>query len=346
MADPVIAQPPVENPVLKPEDAKSSDLLKMAQEADAQRQAEESGQPVTTVATTEVVKPAAPVVKVDEKPVTGPARDDQGRFTKADGTKSEPNEVAPVAAAAPVKPESEFTKKQKESARKEKTWQELHDERQQIARERAEWQAQKDREAAERAKPTQPQPDKYSSKQLFSAADSFLSDARAHKAAGNHEEAAESAELATQARIAGQAALDEENKTTTQRQQEDFTKTWQGNASAYIKEVPELGDPKSELSQEMNQLFNREPMLNFHPEGLRVGHRILRGEKALTMVDTLEAKVTELESEVARLRGATELGGAPPAPQTHSKTFDDLTSTEMSKALGRMAEEADASRAA
>lgn len=346
MPDPVIAQPPVENPVLKPEDAQSSDLLKMAQEADAQRQAQESGQPVAQVVTTEVVtKPAAPVVKVDENPVTGPARDEQGRFTKADGTKSLPNEAAPTVAAAPVKPESEFTKKQKESARKEKTWQELHDERQQIARERAEWQAQKDRETAERAKPAQPQPDKYSSKQLFTAADSFLADARAHKAAGNHEEAAESAELATQARIAGQTALDEENKTTTQRQQEDFTKTWQGNASAFIKEVPEVGDPKSELSQKLVDLFNQEPMLNFHPEGLRKGYELLQLREKGSRVDQLQTKVTELEAEVARLRGATELGGAPPAPQTSSKTFDQLPLKEQTLALQRMAEEED-SRAA
>lgn len=343
MADAVVIAAP-DNPVIKPGemDAETLELQRMAEAADAQAM---GAPPNESAPPNEPAKSQNPPAEIppNEPAKEGPARDEQGRFTKADGTKSQPNEPAPVAptGAEQVKPESAYTKAQKEEARKEKTWREINARREETDRKEAEL-ARREQEFTQRqTRPPEPQPDRYSSQALFKAAQDFANDAAKFEQNEQWADAAESHRLAAQAQIAGRTALEEEHKTQSTRQQTEFSNLFNANANEFAKEFPDVLKIGTDLNTKVAAIFQEEPMLNFHPQGVRKAYELMQLREKGTRVDALQAKVAGLEKEIQRLGGKLQLDGHPPAPQTTQKGFDHLSVKEQTEELGRMAEEAD-----
>jgi hypothetical protein len=303
------------------------DLMSLAQAAD-------SGKPIEVKpkgdAPTSTEKSGTPAEKGnDDKKKTPDA--EKGK-DKTDGKPDPTTE----------KPESAYTKAQKEKARLDESWKKLNAEKEALRnnpefKEFSEWKRSKTLGKADKsAKAPAAQ---YSAEEY----DAF---AKQYEEEGNEKMAKVARERAEEVRQ--QAKAQPANAGVEAHKTPEFQAEWQKNFEEVAANEPELQKDGSPLEQAVYNLVNDPTWGAFFlakPSGIRAAVEVAKMVRQAGMVKGLQEEKTKLETdlkaskaEVDRLTKLTALGGSlPPMASSGTKTGADISDDD----LRRMAEAAD-----
>ena len=356
----------LENPVIK-EDAEGVALQEMAARLD---RGEDVTPPVisaeqsdTRADKTEAEQTSSPDTTVDsDKPeaTADRPRDAQGRFTKtvegADIPEAErlPAEIEETRETTPEKPkETAYQRAQKEAERKERSWQQLEEEKRQvraeaerIARERAEIEQFRQQQA-------QPQHQNNGKPQFTSQDYADYADECARKAdearkAGDYDEADKLAAEAVKATRVSLQAAERERTATQQDYQQQMYQHLSYDVDQVRQREPELNDPKSPLSEQMNAVLGEYgPIIDQIPVtklpngqvggGITLAAEIAKLRLKSGAVSGLEKKVKELEAKLADREGRLSIGGSGPTAPSSPRKLEDMSMDELGRHLEQQA---------
>lgn len=297
---------------------------------------------------------AAPVV---EKPAAAPAENADGK-PPAEGAGAKPGEKKAEdkpADAKPddkaAKPESAFTKAQKDADRRDKSWKALDAEKTEFRAEKTRLETEMQslrREIAELKK----QP---------AAPAGPVKDAHGHTAETYDELAKHYADEGRDdmAKLATAKAAELRQKAATAPQQQaapaqqgepwkspEFQARWDEEVAALIKADATLADPKNPITQAANALVNNSPwapLLRARPDGIRAAVEVAKLQQAAATVEPLRKELETTKAEVARLTKLVQPGGSlPGGPTPEAKKITDMSSAEAEQAVIAAARAADA----
>jgi hypothetical protein len=326
--------------------ASDTDAEGEALRAAAVKQDTQGAPPESTPASTSTQPDPAQRAAGDEKPPTtevtktdnadassDPPRDAQGRFTKADGSLSAPNEQAPA------KTESDYSRAKKDRERNDRSWQALDQEKAQFRAEREAWERQN--KAPQRAPELRPAPGmEFTSVQLDKAAKDFEKDAIADRESGDHASAAENFALAAKARTAAEQARRLEHEHQTKEHQTQFSTQWTTNMKGCIEQNPDLGNPESPMAKTVMDLFKTDPIFSNIPDGFQKAAQIAQWKLGSERASALEEEVKSLKAQLEKEQGKTQpfvATGATHVSRT-AKRFEDMTEAEQEQHLRGAAE--------
>lgn len=262
--------------------------------------------------------------------------------------KPEPSKETPPTTPEAQKPESAFTKAQKEKARREKTWAEINAEKEQLAADRKALEEERKRLAEEQhrqpAKPEAPQ-SKYSAEDYDAAAKHF-------EAKGDYELAEQAKAKAAELRTAqqprpeqGSAAAAPQNQVSTPfgaMPREQFMTTWQGTLERLMKAEPDLANKDSELGRTTAEMLRTYPLLNHIPTGIQDAVAAAKLTIQARRVPVLEKELAAAKAELERLNKTNSLRGGPPGmPPAAPKSIEDMSLDEAEAAARAAALAAD-----
>ena len=271
-----------------------------------------------------------------------------GKFIKtaaeiaADASSDATEAVATPEVASMERSESEYAakvrdKKEKEQVRLDKTWENVNRQKEEIEQRRQEL----ERREQEFVRPqVQSQQRQFSSKQLFDASQEFKVTAKKALENGDYDTFNQQSDLAEKAFENAAQFYELEQKETSDMAQRRHTLTWEQNIKEAFKADPELADPDSALSKEVQSILEVQgKKLWVYPDGFNDAVAIAKMRMDAGSVSGLKETVKKLQAEVNRLNGATGLskGGITAVPQR--KSFEDMDVKDMGQALRRMAED-------
>jgi chromosome segregation ATPase len=337
--------PQIDNPVIKP-DEEGEALLALSQKVDAEGFSPNDGataqpEPVQRETGGEI-EPKEPEVKSSSEPFAEPARDELGRFTKADGTKSEPHEKPPAQPEKKpeeIKAESDYTKARKDRERFEANWKKFDEEK---AAFRAEMQSLRQQFEQERQQLQQAQPaaQQFTAKAYDDAAEGFEREAEKNLKESDPDTAAGNYALAAKARKAAQEVRQQELQAQAQQVRGGFEQTWKANMESAVKEMPEFADPNSETGQKLQTLFKSEPVFNYLPDGFKKACEVVRLQMAAAKTSELENENKQLKAELSRYQQLTSISGGSPTTHAGPKKFEDMSMEEQGDWLRRQSDQA------
>jgi len=343
----------LENPILKPSDPALDDIMKAAELADkgADIPANLLGKPAdpgSTPATEPGVTGAEP--DPEAEPAAAPAgeraRDAQGRFIKTEKEIADEKAASEAAVASPATSESDYAKaqrekKEKETARLEKTWENVNRQKEEIEQRRRELEQRERQMSQPRQRPQVRR--EYSSKQVLEASQDFKARAKEALAAGDYDTFNEQNALSDKAFESAAQLYQIEQQEAQQTAQQRHQQTWQGHALEVFKSEPDAANPESPLSKQITQILEQHGnVLWMIPDGFKKAVELAKLRLEAADAPTLRADAAKWKAEVDRLNGLTSPSkdGVTSPPST--KRFEDMSSKEQEALLMRRAEEIDA----
>jgi hypothetical protein len=136
------------------------------------------------------------------------------------------------------------------------------------------------------------------------------------------------ADLAEDAEEKAKSVLDEGRKADQDRSVRDANRQWELARDDLYKEMPELKDSSSELTQTANGILKEHPNLMYLPEGQGLRHavQVAQWKVAASKTDKSQAEVKELTDKLNKLEKKMSVGGGFTSEKLDSdKTFDDLS---------------------
>lgn len=316
-------------PAAAPATQSPEDLLKIAADVDA------GGTPPAPITEKPADKPSdKPADAGTPKPTDkGSAEDKTKDGQKPDDKKTDPN----------AKPETAYTKAQKERERQENLLKGFEEEKQKF---RAEIQREREQLAAERQKleeqrtrkPEGPGPEHYEqlAKEYEEAGNTKMAEAARQRAKEVREEQAR-AQTPTKSMDGTPAPNSPEFKTK-----------WNETIVRLESEFPELKDPKNPLVVQTNLLINDKNFGRFfksHTDGVQAALEVAKimhlGNQAIEKTKGLEEKLTAANAEVERLTKLTSITGAPPGAAPSSIKLEDMTPAQREAHMMKLAQAAD-----
>jgi hypothetical protein len=301
--------------------------------------------------------PTEPTVEVETEAnvptaeeLADPANKDRPRDPVSGKFIKKPAETAPVAAPSEAvkppaaAPESEYavaqrTKKEKETARLEKTWENVNLQKEELERRREELQRYEQSLRQPQQQRQQIQPRQFSSQDLAQAAEDFKANAKKALADGDYDTFNEQNALAEQAfQNAGQFYQLEQQE-AQQIAMEQHNQTWVANMNSAIKENPDLGKPDAPIAVEMMDLLKTHgPIFQMIPDGFKqavvIAQLRLDAKDAPTLrerVKALEAAKAEQDKLLAPTPGGVTAHVAP-------KKVEEMSESDLLAAAQRMDE--------
>ena len=287
-------------------------LLAAAQEYDASVEAGE--QPVVEFTATEP-KPEKEETPPEEPTETAEAEPD------AEGQDVDEPESSLTVGETPEeedKPQKSESKWAKNEARKNKSWKEINSQKEELKRAREELD---DMKGQLQEKQTDMDDGKaYRDEKGFTAED-YENAAVRLRDEGD-------ADLAKDAEEKAKSVLDEGKKADQDRSVRDANRQWELARDDLYKEMPELKDSSSELTQTANGILKEHPDLMYLPEGQGLRHavQVAQWKVAASKTDKSQAEVKELTEKLNKLEKKMSVGGGFTSEKLDGdKTFDDLS---------------------
>lgn len=242
-------------------------------------------------------------------------------------------EAKPAPTPEGQKPESAFTKAQKDNARRTKTWAELNADKEQLAKDRAALDEERKRFAAERQQPAKPaQPEAQKPKYTAEEYDAVAKEAEAK---GNYELADLARAEATKARAGAQEQRPEQGAAPSVPQmntpfggmpQEQFMGAWRSNLEMLSKAEPDLANKDSELGKTTAEMLRTYPLLSTYPTGIRDAVGAAKLTIQARRVPVLEKELANAKAELERLNKTNSLRGGPPGmPPAPAQKIEDMS---------------------
>ncbi len=287
-------------------------LLAAAQEYDASVEAGE--QPVVEFTAAEP-KPEKEETPPEEPTETAEAEPD------AEGQDVDEPESSLTVGETPEeedKPQKSESKWAKNEARKNKSWKEINSQKEELKRAREELD---DMKGQLQEKQTDMDDGKaYRDEKGFTAED-YENAAVRLRDEGD-------ADLAKDAEEKAKSVLDEGKKADQDRSVRDANRQWELARDDLYKEMPELKDSSSELTQTANGILKEHPNLMYLPEGQGLRHavQVAQWKVAASKTDKSQAEVKELTDKLNKLEKKMSVGGGFTSEKLDGdKTFDDLS---------------------
>lgn len=343
----------LENPVIKDDDSDAIDqkFMEAAALADRGQDIPDSLIPKATdeLTATEETKPEA---QSTDRP-----RDDKGRFTKRpDGSDIPENEREPderpakpaATTAEPTKPQSEFeaakkSKADQENERKDRSWKAINEQKDEIARARAELEQQRQQLQQVARQPRPQQQRKYTSRDLAEAAQEYRKLAKAALQEGDLDKFNENDQLADAAIQHAQQFAQLEAQEAQQEAQARHQSTWQFHMTEAIKSEPELSNPESPISKAMTAMLEQNGQVFWMiPDGFKRAVEIVKLQIEAGSAKELRQKTEDLQKEIERLNEQlTPTPGGAGGKPAGTKKFEDMNDAEQEAYLATAAAKAD-----
>ena len=276
-----------------------------------------------------------------------------GKFIKtaaeiaADASSDATEAVGTPEVASTERSESEYAakvreKKEKEQVRLDKTWENVNRQKEEIEQRRQEL----ERREQEFVRPqVQSQQRQFSSKQLFDASQEFKVTAKKALESGDYDTFNQQSDLAEKAFENAAQFYELEQKEAQEFAQHKHTKVWEQNIKEAFKADPELANPDSELSKEVQNILEVQgKKLWVYPDGFNDAVQIAKMRIRATGYDNILEANKKLKAEIDRLNGLTAVtpGGVTSGPR--SRNFNDMSSAEQDAYLMSEAARIDAGR--
>lgn len=318
-------------------------LLQMAEAADAERspgqpevaEKQEVAQPVgeqkaevPPVTTTEKEKPP---VSSETEPETAQAkeqrlRDEKGRFQAKE---KEQQKLVESQKPAEQQQGSDYDRAKKEAERRDRSWQALEAEKEQVRAEKARIDEINHRAQLEQQGAPLPPvlKDGYSAQDYWQAYQDF-------KRNGDHENAAKALEAVYEINAYTQNAVQ-------QRQAAAIELAFTQDRDRVIAKQPDLADMNKPISQEVMKVLNEFPEVYFLPKGFERATQLAQLRLDAGSVSELRDENIKLRAELERRdKLSTPAKGGPTAP-AKDRSLDDMNPEERFEALMSKAEYAD-----
>ncbi len=240
---------------------------------------------------------------------------------KSESESADPSPEKKDAKAADTKEPSRY---QKERERQAEAWKKIEAEKEAVRKERAEIEAA--RKPKEQAFKDQ---DGYTAQDYRNAAQKAFDDMQQAKADLDDDKAKEAEGYVLHFQQMEQQARQAEHQ-AARRAAADFA----------VNQFPELKDPKNPLRIEADKIRAEYPILDQHPDGLKIAPVLAKYRMQAGEVPALKKQIEELTKEKARLEGLTVIGGSGPTKRPSEDANPNRALTE--KDLRRMAAEHDA----
>lgn len=347
----------LDNPVIKPD----LDMAALEAAADKADHGQDYSAEIESIKNEPLAEETLPeeITQPTEPEQKTVSRDEQGRFTKSDGSKSEPGEQAPAeqpsAEAKPVEPAKEdtaFAKAKKERDRQENLLKNFESEKQRARAELAQQKAQIDQERAQfEAQRRNPQArDKFTSAEYADFRNQSQRLAKKAFEDGDYEKAQEHIDNAEKAEVAAGQAYQNEQQEGQQNAQKNYWDAWRGNMEKTIHANREFGNPESPIAKEIQEVLKMPDIL--HPGQPNVFERLPDGfayaaEVAKLRLEAREAAqlrldMAKMKAENDRLTKLTSISPSGPATHAGPKNFNNMSLDDMSRHVERQAAMADA----
>ena len=228
------------------------------------------------------------------------------------------------------KPETQYSRAQKEQERKDRSWQALQAEKEQFRMMTTQWEEQQRMAQLEATRRTyQPL------KKEGLTAQEYMEGARRFEEEGDFENAYKANQVAQQLFHAEQGRAQQMQGVEAEYQ-------WRVGMQQAIQMRPDIGDPSSEIASHLERIIAQNPWIYYIPNGF------LRAAEVADML-TKMASLSELQDENEKLRADLERfqRGSQPArggfasPRLGEKDFDDMDLAEMEAHLKGVTAEAD-----
>lgn len=314
-------------------DAEYAEMLKMAEASDA-------GKPIE--------QPAKSTPTSTEKPDGKPAEQGDDEKAKAEAARIE-SEKANAQAKPGTKPESAYTKAQKEQARLDESWKKLNAEKEALRKdpEFQEYLRQKKERALGKPADTAAKPKRpYTAADMEAVAKQYQDEGNDKMAVAARERAAELLKEEQAEALAAKQAPSGDHRRTPEFQQD-----WAKNFQEVAATEPELQKEGSPLEQTVFNLVNNPeyaPFFRALPKGIKYAVEIAKmmreahGAKGLQeKLKTTEGDLTKAKAEVERLTQLTALGGSLPAITGKGRGLADMSGDEADAEILRLAKAAD-----
>ena len=229
--------------------------------------------------------------------------------------------------------EPQKSKWAKNEARKSKSWKDINSQKEELKREREELEAMKG-QLHER------QTDMDDGK-AYRDDKGFTAEDYENAAIRLREEGDD--DLAKDAELRAKEVLEEGKKADNNRALKEAQSQWEAVRDDLYKEMPELKDNNSELTQTANGILKEHPDLMYLPngQGLRHAVQVAQWKVAASKTDKSQAEVKELTDKLNKLEKKMSVGGGFTSDKLDGdKTFDDLSMEEQEdyllKAAGQL----------
>ena len=228
------------------------------------------------------------------------------------------------------KPDTDYSRAQKEAERRDRSWQRLQAEKEQFRQVTAQWEEQQRMSQLEQTR-KQYQPlkkDGLTAREYAEGAAVFERD-------GDFENAYKASRVA-------QEMFQAEQGRAQQMQGVEAEYQWRAQMQEAIRHEPKIGDPDSPISQHLERIIKQNPWLYNVPQGF---YRAAEVADMLTKMGSL----SELQDENEQLRAQLEkyqrksqpARGGVASPRYGEKDFDDMDLNEQEAHLKAMTAEAD-----
>ncbi len=297
-------------------------------------------------------EPEAPKAEQDNKR----PRDESGKFV----AKSADDPIKPVDASTTA-PESEFAKKQREQkekdeARKEKTWQNINKKREELDERERKIESERQEFLKQKSAPAKPQ---FSSARLWDAHLDFS--ARANEALKKYREDGdithldEHDKLVGQAQAANKSANDiyaEEQKINQAQRLTKRDQAWKEAIETVLPSEPDLLDNGTPLAKEVIALLGspvdpKNPkvamveLFKSMPNGFSHAVQVAKWKMGYDQKQMAEEALGKERAERERLEKLTAISGGGTTATAASKTFDKMSKPEQDAWIMRQAQEYD-----
>ena len=222
------------------------------------------------------------------------------------------------------------TKADKDSARLDKTWKQVNEEKDRIKADKAA--LEEERRELERQKANRT--NEFKDSEGYTA-DDYRRTAKAWEQDGEYDRAEWAKK---QADVVEKEAKDAQ----VNAEQEKFREEFQRNFDKAAEDNPDLNTRTSDLHMGVMQLMQDKPFLSSYPEGIIDAVEVVKMRGASKEADELKTKLSEAEKEIEEYKGRLSIGGSPPTDRlSGARGFDDMSSEEQEKALEKVAEDFD-----
>jgi hypothetical protein len=265
-------------------------------------------------------QPDAPTPEAPEQPdVPEPQRDS-------------PNQVPrdPRTGKFQQRPDTEYSRAQKEAERKERSWQALQAEKEQFRRMTSQWEEQQRMAQLEQTRKTyQPlRRDGLTAKEYYDGAQVFEKE-------GDYENAYKAHRVA-------QEMFQQEQGRTQQMQGVEAEYQWRKGMETAVRMEPKIADPNSPIAQHLERIIQQNPWIYHIPNGFL---RAAEVADMLTKMSDLKEKDDEIVSLKAQLekhqRKSQPSKGGYASPRYGEKDFEDMDLPEMESHLRHLTADAD-----
>ena len=229
-----------------------------------------------------------------------------------------------------AKPDTDYSRAQKEQQRRDRSWQALQAEKEQFRMMQTQWEEQQRMAQLETTR-RQYQPlkrDGLTAQEYYKGAVTFERE-------GDYENAYKAHRVA-------QEMFQAEQGRTQQMQGVEAEYQWRVGMQEAMKVEPAIGDPNSPIAQHLERIIAQNPWIYYIPQGFQRAAEVADMLTKMGSLSELQDENEKLRADLERFqRKSQPARGGFASPRMGDKDFDEMSLDEQESELRRMTQEAD-----